>query len=230
MTRRLLVPVAALALSVALGACGSSGSSAGAAATAPTASATTAPNGAPTTAAGAAQFEAYTDCLSQHGVTIPPRTRGSSVPTGAAPSSSAPGGAGRGGFGLNTNDPTVQAAMQACASLRPQFTGQGGGGGGFGPGGAQRTQQFQAYLSCLSDNGVTVPSTTVTSTQPPTTAPTGTDGQAGGQRGARGGGLQAVLAQVRNDPNFATANAKCGVLLPQGGGAPGATTTTTTVG
>jgi hypothetical protein len=121
---------------------------------------------------------------------------------------------------LNTNDPTVQAAMQACASLRPQLNGQGGGGQA---GGGQAGQQFQAYLSCLEDNGVAAPSTTVSGSPIPTTAPVGTDGQAGPQQG----GFQGVLAEVRNDPNFAAANAKCGVLLPQRGAAAGATTTTT---
>jgi hypothetical protein len=49
-------------------------------------------------------FAAYRNCLSDHGVTL-------------------------GGGGLNSSDPTVAAAMTACAPLRPT-----GGPGGFGGG------------------------------------------------------------------------------------------------
>jgi hypothetical protein len=48
---------------------------------------------------------AYRNCLTEHGVTFP---------------SGRPSGGGAGGFGgLNTADPKVAAAMQACAPLRP---------------------------------------------------------------------------------------------------------------
>lgn len=65
---------------------------------------------------------AYRNCLQIHGVTLPtrgaPGSSTTSTTAAGSPSSSTPGG-GRGFGGLNPNDPTVQAAMQACASLRP---------------------------------------------------------------------------------------------------------------
>jgi hypothetical protein len=72
-----------------------------------------------------AAFAAYRNCLQLHGVTLP--TPGSSTTTsstaaGASPSSSTPGG-GRGFGGLDPSNPTVQAAMQACAALRPGANG-----------------------------------------------------------------------------------------------------------
>jgi hypothetical protein len=97
-------------------------------------------------------------------------------------------------------DPATQAALQACASLRPQ------GGNGFGGNGtgnpAGNSQALQAYFSCLKDNGVDVPDTTATNGTPPSID--------------------------RSSPAFAAANAKCQVLLPQRGD--GSTTTTTTQG
>ena len=61
-------------------------------------------------------FAAYRNCLTLHGVTLPQ--------PGSSTSSSVPGGGG--GFGgLDRTNPTVQAALQACAALRPA----GGPGG-----------------------------------------------------------------------------------------------------
>ncbi len=51
---------------------------------------------------GNGAFQAYRNCLQEHGVTFPPGPGG-------------PGGPG----GLNTADPKVVAAMTACAPLRP---------------------------------------------------------------------------------------------------------------
>jgi hypothetical protein len=53
---------------------------------------------------------AYRACLQQHGVTVPT--------TGTAGSGAAGGGGGFAGA-ANQNDPTFQAAAQACAGLRP---------------------------------------------------------------------------------------------------------------
>jgi hypothetical protein len=61
-------------------------------------------------------FAAYRNCLSLHGVTVPQ--------PGSPTSSSVPGG-GQGFGGLDRTNPTVQAALQACAALRPA----GGPGG-----------------------------------------------------------------------------------------------------
>jgi hypothetical protein len=88
------------------------------------------------------------------------------------------------------NQQKFQAAIQAC----------GGTLGGFGGPGAGGSKAFTAYLSCLRDHGVNVPTTT--------TGP------------AAGPG---ALNAVRNDPKFAAANKTCQSLLP----AAGATTTTT---
>jgi hypothetical protein len=86
----------------------------------------------------------------------------------------------------------LQAAFKAC----------GGTPGGFPGGGAANSKAFTAYLSCLRDHGVTVPTST---------------------SGAQPGGPGALNA-VRNDPKFAAANKTCQALLPTRG------STTTTAG
>lgn len=105
-------------------------------------------------APSSASFQAYRDCLSQHGVTLPARNRNQSDGSSGAPGD----GSGRGPGGFNgqfslppgVDQATFDAAQQACANLRP--TGNGGGGARGGAAGA-------AYRSCLADHGVTVPST-----------------------------------------------------------------------
>ena len=51
-------------------------------------------------------MQAYFDCLAQHGVTVPTTVAGATT-NGPPPT-------------FDRNDPTYQAAQQACASLRPQ--------------------------------------------------------------------------------------------------------------
>jgi hypothetical protein len=69
-------------------------------------------------------MDAYRQCLSKHGVTLPARPSGR--PSG--------GPSGGGGFGGGASaDPAQKQAMQACASLRPQFNGQGGGAASTAP-------------------------------------------------------------------------------------------------
>jgi hypothetical protein len=115
-----------------------------------------APGGTPgSPAGGQAAFAAYTDCLRRNGVTLPsnapranrPSGRPSARPSGQPRPSGAPRG---GGFGFGNQPPpgvdpqTWQAAMQACAPLRPS-------------GGPQnRNGAFTAYRNCLSDHGVTM--------------------------------------------------------------------------
>jgi len=111
----------------------------------------------------AADFRAYTQCLSQHGVAVPtftarpdfsgrPRPSGSFVRPSGAPRSGGPDG-GRFGF-LGSADPTARAAMQACQSLAPQ------GGSGFRRDGTSvSATTFAAFKSCMSDNGVTITAT-----------------------------------------------------------------------
>jgi hypothetical protein len=110
-------------------------------------------------ASGAAGgYQAYVDCLRQHGVNIAvPSGRASGVrpsgrPSGVRPSgdrSRGPGGGGFPGFGgqppSGVDQATWDAAQQACTSERPSF---GGGGGNNGA--------FTAYRNCLSDHGVTM--------------------------------------------------------------------------
>jgi hypothetical protein len=76
--------------------------------------------------ANSAAFAAYRNCLQLHGVTLPAAgqppagqpTGTGQPPSSATPSSSRPAGLG----GLNNSDPTVQAALTACMSLRPANT------------------------------------------------------------------------------------------------------------
>jgi hypothetical protein len=146
----------------------------------------------PTTAAGATaatNFQAYRDCLSKHGVTLP---QGGGGP-GAGAGGTAPVG-GAGGARPTPSPPpgvdqaTFDAAQTACASLRPA-----GGPGGAGSGG--RTLPA-AYLSCLADHGVAVSTTT--------TSPGATPSS----------GAAAGPAIDRSDPRFAAANQVCAALLP----------------
>jgi hypothetical protein len=72
-------------------------------------------------------FAAYRNCLMLHGVTLPqPGQRAGAG--GQSTSTTAPGGGqggGQGLGGLDRTNPTVAAALQACAALRPS----GGPGG-----------------------------------------------------------------------------------------------------
>ncbi len=173
--------MAALLLGAALvlAACGSTSSTAATSDSTTTAASTGSPTGTTpgTTPGGAGAFQAYRSCLEQHGVTTTTRAAGS--------------GAGGGPRGTLPDDPATQAAMTACQSLRPA------GGTGAGGGGA-RGQAQQAYLSCLTDHGVTVDTT-------PGTRPT--------------------IDQT--DPTVVAANKICGPLRPQGNGAGRGTSTTT---
>jgi hypothetical protein len=158
-------------------------------------------------------FVAYRSCMKAHGVKLPATSfrpggasgapRGSGAPggndgqnaSGASSASGAPGrGFGNGNFvprNLPKGVTTAQyaAARKACMSKLPT--------GGFGP---QSSTQFQAYLSCLRDHGVTVPTN---------------------------GGLRAL---DRNDPTYQAANTICGVLLPTRPGAGAGATTPTSGG
>jgi hypothetical protein len=106
---------------------------------------------------GGAAMAAYRQCLSQHGVTMP-SGRPSARPSGGYGGGNGGGnggGYGGGGFGFGggaSANPTMAAAMQACASLRPKFNGGGKGGhGGF------NSTAMAAFTSCMKDHGVTLP-------------------------------------------------------------------------
>ncbi|MGZ4673728.1 MAG: hypothetical protein ACXWBO_00800 [Ilumatobacteraceae bacterium] len=113
-----------------------------------------------------------------------------------------PQGGGNRGAGIRAilQDPANAKAVAACQSLQPQF----------GGGNRANRAAYQAYLSCLADNGVAVPTTSAAP------AP-----------GSRSGPPPTVN---KSDPNFPAANAKCKVLLPTNpsGGAPASASTTTT--
>ena len=242
--------VAVVAAATVLAACGSKASNQAAAVTTTTGTTAVAAAGAATggatttTVAGqngqggqrGQQQQAWRDCLSQHGVTLPafaPRQNGqggtgSTVAGGQDPNGGPPpsdggplpgaqtppvtdasgnpvpgkgpgrvGGPGGGPFTSILADPANKAAVDACASLQPQG---GFGGGGNGQRGGQA---FQAYLSCLKDNGVDVATTVA-------------------------GGPPASID--RSAPAYAAANTKCQVLLPQRQGGDVSTTTTTVGG
>ena len=134
-TRRLrwaaAAPLAALTL-FGVAACGSGSSTAAA----PAADGT---SGHPRSAA----MQAYTQCLSSHGVTLPARTHGDAPADGAAPAAPATGAPGtgtapgQGGAGrhhdMTTPPPGVSqaswdAARTACASLAPAHPSTGAAG------------------------------------------------------------------------------------------------------
>jgi hypothetical protein len=157
-----------------------------------------------TNAGGGQPSQAFTDCLQQHGVTLP----SGGFPGGAPGGQGAPDGQGAPGAG-NGAPPSLPAgidqskmgeAMQACQSLAPS--------GGFGgAGGGQNQQAFQAYLSCLKDHGVDVPSSTP---------------------GASAAGRVTPPSFNQSDPTFQAAQKTCSALLPANGGAgTGASTPTT---
>jgi hypothetical protein len=98
-------------------------------------------------------MQAYTTCLSQHGVTMP-----SSFPRGNRPSGAPSGrpsrgaGGGRSGYGnqppAGVDAATWQQAQQACASLQPSAGARNGGN--------RNNAAVTAYRNCLSDHGVTM--------------------------------------------------------------------------
>ncbi|MFE9423815.1 hypothetical protein ACFYNO_12735 [Kitasatospora sp. NPDC006697] len=145
-TIRTVGAAALLAAGLLLTGCSSSSGSATAASTGGAAASPSASDGK------GAGMAAYTDCLRQHGVAIPtgrPSGRPTDRPTDRP--SGSPGGGGGGFFGGGSADPARQAAMQACASLRPQGGSGRGGNGGF------NSTAMQAFTSCLKDHGVTLP-------------------------------------------------------------------------
>ncbi len=120
---------------------------------------------APSASSASSGRTAYLNCLRQHGVNLP-----TARPTPGS------GGFGGGGFGGGGNSAFGQA-RQACASLRPSG-GFGGGGFGGGFGGGAFASAIEAFRSCMSSHGVTIPTTRPTApptSAPPTSAPSGAD-------------------------------------------------------
>ena len=127
---------------------------------------------------------AYLSCLRQHGITIPT----------ARPTSGAGGSGGFPGGGITA----FAQARQACAALRPSggFGGGGFGGGGFGRGGFAAA--FQAFRSCMSSHGETIPAARPTG--PPAAGSSGADRFLNGLN--------------PNDPKVAAALKACQAKLP----------------
>jgi hypothetical protein len=136
----------------------SSGSSSTASASASPSANSSASAGAGAGGRNSAQFTAYRQCLTQHGVTLPtghfsgrPSGGFSGRPSGRPSGGFGGGGFGGGGFGGASANPSEAAAAKACASLAPKG---GFGGGGFG--GAGGSSALVAFTGCMKSNGVTV--------------------------------------------------------------------------
>jgi hypothetical protein len=180
----------AIVAGTVLAACGGSGGTGGSTPAAAAASPTSTSNAA----------AAYRTCLEQHGVTLPSRAPGQGRPSGGAGGGGG-GGFGGGGGGFSTS-PQMQAALQACASVRPTG-GAGFGGFGGGRGGAALT----AFRNCMSQQGVVIPTTR------PTAFPT-----------APASGSARYLGGLDpNDPKVAAALKVCSPLLPSRSASPSAT-------
>jgi hypothetical protein len=187
---------AGVAILVLAAGCGGSSSKT----TASGSSSTTAKSGS-----GSSSFSAYAACLQKNGVKLPAGFgqrrpgSGTGAPSGTFPPGGfAGGGAGGAGGAANSfrNNPAFQKASQACASLRPT------GGFGRGAGGTA----FQAFVSCMSSHGVTLPS-----------------------RGPRGSSStsSSVPATTMNTstPQYQAAYNVCKALLPTQGGSTTSTAT-----
>ena len=76
------------------------------------------------------QFQAFANCLRDHGIDLPQRGQGGPPSQGSPPPRS-----GSGAPGFNPQDPNVRKALQACRDKLPQGDGPGGGppGGGVAP-------------------------------------------------------------------------------------------------
>ena len=157
---RVLVGTTAAVALLALAGCGGSSSSAstGKVASLSGSGSTTTTSGGNSTKSFETQILAYTKCLRAHGLNVPdPQFDANGRPQF---NSNATNRGRRGGlFGtLDSKDPKVQAARQACQSLQPR------GGGGFQdltPAQlAQRQKDLLAFAKCMRDNGVNFPDPT----------------------------------------------------------------------
>jgi hypothetical protein len=155
----------AVCLAVLAAGCGGSSNTAAAPAATTTGTTTTTPGGG---GPNGAAFQAYRDCLSAHGVTLPARPGGG--PGGGTPpagggqppaNGTPPAGGGPPGGRFGNLTPKQQAAMTACQSKRPAGGGFGGRGGNAN--GGQQNPAFAKYTACLKSHGVTFGSTSPSS-------------------------------------------------------------------
>ena len=163
-------------------------------------------------------MQPYIACLKKNGIDLPnggffggrnrngqggqnAQGEGSAPPSlqlGGAPQTQAQGQSG--GNGAPASPPPsfdrskFQAAQQACASLLPEGATFGPFGGG--QGGGANASAFNAYRSCMSDHGVTLPSR---------------------QNGQSASSSSPPVSIDRNSDAFKAANTVCAPLLPNGG-------------
>ena len=79
---------------------------------------------------GGEEMQAYTDCLADNGVEVQtPGAAGGQPPSGEPPAAGDESGGPPSGsmFGLDTSDPEVAAAVEACADLEPSMPSGGPG-------------------------------------------------------------------------------------------------------
>jgi hypothetical protein len=196
-----------------------------------------------------AKLQAYRDCLTANGVTLPQRGQrgqnggaGGQAPAGGDQAAPADPNAVPPPSGPRTSiDPAaLTKAQDACKDKMPtdgtgNIFGGFGGNGGPGGGGAARATAMVPYYSCLKDNGVKVADAPTgqpgqggqggAGAQPGQTTVPGQAPAPGGQGGPGGQGRGGRLAGVdQTTPEFIAANDKCKVLIPAdtGGGAGGA--------
>ncbi|MGD0256163.1 MAG: hypothetical protein ABSB99_11590 [Acidimicrobiales bacterium] len=134
---------------------------------------------------------AYSNCLKEHGVTLPANfaktPRNGSVPSGSLPEGSLPtGSVPQGNAPSGVNSSKFQAAEAACRSKLP--SGGFGGAPGGGTPGSGSLSNFAAFSSCMSDNGVKL----------------------------KGTGPSALASLNQNDPAVQSAMKKCSPLLQSG--------------
>lgn len=151
--RRVLLGAAAVAVSCALAACGSSSPSGSTGTNSTSTTSTTASR----TGFNSASFRT---CLKQHGVTLPSRPAGApgagASGTGTTPGAGGPpgggffggGGGGRGAF----SNPKFRAAIQACggSNFRGNFRGRAGGS-------RLSHTAINNYVACVRKHGYNLP-------------------------------------------------------------------------
>jgi hypothetical protein len=151
----------AIGLAVLAAGCGGgSGASAAPPASTTTGTTTTAPGGA---GSNAAAFQAYRDCLSAHGVTLPARPgggQGGTPPAGGQPPANGTPPSGAPGARFGNLTAKQRAALTACQSKRPAG---GRFGGGSNANGGRVNGAFVKYTACLKSHGVTFGSTSTSS-------------------------------------------------------------------
>jgi hypothetical protein len=173
-SRRVLVLATVVLGIVLLAACGSS----------PATNATDTGTGSTT----GSSTDAFTECLKKQGIELPSGAAGGAPGggfSGPPPGFTGASGAFSGppaGFTGASGAFSGASGIQACQGLAPRGSGATGGGG----------PAFNAYASCMKDNGVDLGTTTAGSPAPTANA---------------------------TDPKFADANTKCAPLLPTASGA-----------